>query len=193
MLLALLNTTRKMFDSKYLLKAKTVGCIGTSKPSHDEQNACIAIGYALVEMGKTVVSGNAEGCDFAYATGANVTRPTSVRLYVPNKNYHPDHWVLGNVIVTEYEPEWVELARDNHPKYDSQTDYVKNLFIRNAGIILASDYVIALPNYRNKSWGGGTGHGMKIAKSLGKPVLNISDEQVRVELLDYLRSIVGEK
>ena len=180
-----------MADYKVLLKAKNIACIGTSKPNHDEQNACIVIGYALTEMEKIIVSGNAEGCDFAYATGANVKHPSSVRLYLPNKSHHPEHWVLGNIIISIHEPEWKTIARDNHPKYDGQSEYVKKLFDRNAGIILNSDYVIALPNTK-KSWGGGTGHGMKIAKQLGKPVLNISDEQTLSDLLKYLRSEVGE-
>jgi hypothetical protein len=182
-----------MIDFAPLMAAQQVGCIGTSEPNDREYSTCVATGYALVEMSKIIVSGNAKGCDHAYASGANIIRPTSVRLYVPNRNHYPQHWVLGNIIIADQEPYWEDLARGNHPRYDYQSDYVKKLFQRNAGIILASDYIIALPNFRKKPWGGGTSHGMKIASQLGKPVLDISDEQVASELLDFLRSKVGTK
>lgn len=174
-----------------LKKAKSVGCIGTSSPNEEEINTCIAVGYALATIGKKIVSGNAIGCDFAYATGANFVKPQAVTLYLPNPSHNENHWVFGNILITETKEEWQKLARDYHPKYDSMNQNVRQLFDRNAGIVLNSDVIIALPCYRTKSWGGGTGHGMKIAKALGKHVYNIEDVEMAKSLKEYLRFLIG--
>lgn len=159
------------------------------KPTDYHRDACTAIGYALSIMGKIINTGNALGCDQAYAAGANFFTPTKVQLFCPDERHYPQAWCLGNIIHANQIQEWRDIAREHHPKYDDLSVYVRKLMDRNVGIILSSDVVIALPN-RNKSWGGGTGHGMKVAKTYGKPVIDISDEETLENLLSYLRSRV---
>lgn len=177
-------------DFTELYQASCIGCIGTSRPTASEQASCVAIGYALTILGKRINSGNAKGCDFAYANGANFVRPQNVTLYLPEATHESSHWCFGNIIVTEHEPIWSDIARAHHPKYDYMNSYVQKLFDRNAGIVLNSDFIIALPS--SKPWGGGTGHGMKIAKSRNIPVLDVSKEAVMTNLLDSLRVAIKD-
>jgi hypothetical protein len=146
-------------------------------------------------MGLEIASGNCEGADQAYASGANLEHPELVHLYLTGPRHNANAIVPGNhIYYADDHPEWIEVARRNHPRYNFLSPYVKKLMNRNAGIVLSSQLVIALPN-PNKSWGGGTGHGMKIAKEAGIPVWDITkDKQLVADLKAFLKLYLkGEK
>jgi len=170
-----------------LKSAKNIGCIGT-KDDLDEIRikTCLLIGYWIAKQNKFVHSGNAKGCDNLYATGANNVNPSLVHLYLSDNKHNSKFIVDGNILHYQEDfPDWSGIAEMYHPRYNFLPKYAQKLFNRNAGIVLASDLVIAMPS-RLKSWGGGTGHGMKIAKGLGIPVINLSREEEREEIIKFI-------
>jgi predicted Rossmann-fold nucleotide-binding protein len=181
-----------MFDTELLANAQRIACVGTSGTTAEQRDLCIFVGFALAKLGKHVVSGNAVGADFAYATGVNYHRPELLILYIPTHHHNIHHWCFGNQIITDIEDEWKAVARRNHPVYDKLSANVKALMNRNAGIIMNSDFVIALPDWKKKG-GGGTGHDIRIAVDLGKPYIDISKPDVAEYLVNYFKSLPAIK
>jgi len=177
-----------MFDSNVLDQAKYVACIGSRDITEEQYAMCVFIGFSLVKLGKYINSGNAMGADAAYASGGNEADPTHVNLYLPDMNYNPGNRHILNNIISPV-AQWSSVAKEHHFKYDSLSPYAQKAMNRNAGIVLNADLVIALPN-KKKSWGGGTGHGMKIGKAYDKPVWNLNDEELKINLLYYLNEKV---
>lgn len=175
--------------SNLISKANRIACIGSSKfRNDDDEKTCQIIGYFIAHNNIELASGNAVGCDYAFATGANKVNENLVHLFLVNKNHNINHIKPGNHLYYENEhPEWSEIAKKNHPGYNNQSDYVQKLFNRNAGIILNSDLVIALPN-PDKTSGGGTGHSIRIANELNIPVINLLDDDVIQNLKLLMRS-----
>ena len=140
-------------------------------------------------MNIIVATGNCVGADQAYAQGANTVDESLVWLYLTGPKHNAYAIKPGNKIMycDDY-PAWKEIARNNHSAYNYQSSYVKKLFDRNVGIVLGSDLVIALPNL-NKPHGGGTGHGIAVAKSAKIPVWDIAKNKSLVnELKEFMRS-----
>jgi hypothetical protein len=168
--------------------ANSVGCIGTRDDLDDARiETCALIGYYLAKLGKTINTGNADGCDSLFALGGNKVDPSLVHLFLPFKSYNPEYIHEKNIIIHESEnPEWQPIARAHHYCYDSKlSSRGRQAMNRNVGIILNSQLVIAMPS-RKKSWGGGTGHGMKVAKAQNIPLLNISIEETRQALITII-------
>jgi hypothetical protein len=172
-----------------ILKSRKIACIGSRNfRNEDDEKLCKIIGYFIASKNIQVASGNAEGCDQAYAKGANEVNESLVHLYLVNENHNKYAIKTGNQLYyTKDHPEWVDIARRNHPTYKYQSEYVQNLFNRNVGIILNSNLVIALPN-SNKASGGGTGHGIRVAEEFNIPVLNLLDKEVAQSLKIFIKS-----
>jgi len=163
------------------------GCVGTRNDLDDTRIKVVTlVGLYLAKCGKNIHSGNAIGCDQIYAIGANAVDPSLVWLYLTSPKHNVEAVVSGNHLVYESDhPEWVEIARKYHGGYDNLSSNVQKLFNRNAGIVLNSEVIIAMAN-RTKKWGGGTGHDIRIAKGLGKPVIDLNDEQTSKEIITHI-------
>lgn len=172
-----------------LLKSNKIACIGSKDfRSLEDEKLCQIIGYFIASQNIHMASGNAEGCDQAYAKGANQVDEKLVHLYLVNERHNTYAIKTGNQLYyTKDHPEWVDIARRNYPGYGRQSEYVQNLFNRNVGIVLDSDLVIALPNPK-KSSGGGTGHGIRIAQEFNIPVLNLLDDDTVQNLKTFMKS-----
>jgi len=170
-----------------------IACIGMSKIEDKSlENICIGIGFVLANLNKQIISGNANGADSLFAQGANLVNSKLVSLYLPEMNHNKIHICIDNEIFDQANnPEWAQIAAEYHSYYNYLTPYVKRLFNRNVGIILNSDCVIALPNMAKKGWGG-TGHSMRIADAYGKPILNISKEDISYEIKALIRSYIND-
>jgi len=156
-------------------ESKAVACIGSREISVRKRDFLWEIGKFIVGCAQKVCSGNAQGSDQAYAAGGNNVEPHDVILCLPWWSYEKQAIVQGNQIFVEDRAtlEEVHLAREHHPKWSSLSQGVQKLMIRNAMIIIRSKLVVANLN-PTKPWGGGTGHGVRIAKSLKIPVLDIT-------------------
>jgi hypothetical protein len=167
--------------------AKNVGCVGSRSITNEQREMCVFIGYALAKLDKNVLSGNSDGADFAFATGVNHINPSKLTLFLPNESHLKTHWHSDNRLIFNHELEWSEIAARNHPSYNYVKPYVQQLFNRNAGIVINSDLLIALPNSTSKD-GGGTGHDIRIAIDIGKPYIDISKGETAQYLIKYLQS-----
>ena len=180
------------FSPELLEAANAIAGIGSSTElTRGERDVCVLLGYFVAMRRKRLNSGNAKMADHAFARGANFVDPSTVYLYLPDTYHYPEHVVDGNHVITEHPEEWKRLAREHHGKYDAFSQKTKNLFNRNAGIIIDSEVVFAFPGW--KPWGGGTGHGMKIAFTLGKPVWNLRNPAIYNSVVEYVQTQVANE
>lgn len=188
-IMALKQTNSMVGEIQQLIdNATAIACIGTRDDLDDSRiQTCALVGYYLARRGKIINTGNADGCDSIYAIGANKVDPKLVHLYLPFETYNPHYIHPQNTIIYEADhPEWIPIAREQHYLYDTGlSKKAQKAMNRNAGIVLNSQLVIAMPS-RIKSWGGGTGHGMKVAKAANIPLLNINKDETRDELLNII-------
>lgn len=157
-----------------------IACIGSREISGKTEKLMESIGEFIIQQGWYVSSGNAIGSDAAYARGANRIDPTHVILYLPKPNVNKELIVEGNRVSTKQPQEWVDVARNHHDRFDKLDPYVQKLMARNAGIVLRATKVIAYLN-PNKPWGGGTGHGWRIAKTYNIPRLDLSEKEYTLQ------------
>lgn len=167
-------------------------CIGSREISDEMNEIMERVGYYLAQIGDYIASGNALGSDAAYARGANRSDPTRVILYLPWASYNAELIVKGNHTTIETRPAWEAVARKHHPIFDQLKRGAKAMMIRNAGILSKADACVAFLN-KNKSGGGGTGHGWRIAGEMGIPRIDLSDLDTanRVDmkkLFDFLKN-----
>ncbi len=147
------------------------------------------MGGIIVEKGFTLVSGNAEGADQAWARGANKVNPSRVMLYLPWKQFnaaavHPDNTV--HVLAGPY-PEsdgrYFDLAAAVHPAWSACAPAARRCLARNGMIVENTAMVLG---YIDDS--GGTTTAFKIARKLGIAPNNVRDESVRAWIEEFFRS-----
>lgn len=133
------------------------------------------------ERGVSVITGAANGAD-KIAAQYCLDKGGKVTLVLPWADYERE-WVdtvmeqyTGQVEMVTYNPnqhhQWTESVAKYHGNVKALTRGMYALHARNYGIIERASSVIAVPS--NKIGGGGTGQGIRIAKALGKPVLNLT-------------------
>ena len=145
-----------------------VACIGSREISTETKVYLEYVGLYYASRGCTIVTGNAQGSDQAYALGANTVDPNLVELWLPWPSYEQKAVLEGNTIHLVDEAtraDWV-LAERCHPAWAKLNDPVRRLMVRNAMIVSTSQLVVAWPD-RSKIGYGGTGHGMRVAMELG--------------------------
>lgn len=152
-----------------------IACIG-SRDIDDKQHVLFKkIGAYIVNKGNFISTGAADGSDFAFMCGGDSIEPAHVIVYLPWKSYNDQYLHPRNKVLFEPKSEWYDLTAPFHPAWDKLTAGGKALMARNYGILNKADKCIALLNH-NKSGGGGTGQGCRIAKYLNIPVLYLNDK-----------------
>lgn len=159
---------------------KTYAGIGARKTPIEIQNKMTKIGRMLSDQNFVLHSGGAFGADMAFAMGADKAKIflSNIRkLFELSPQYlidHPNHNLIASI-----PEEAFEIARDHHRKWDDLSYYVKCLHARNAQILLDEDlknpvkFVICwTPDAKIV---GGTGLGLRIAKTFGINVYNLAD------------------
>ncbi len=138
---------------------------------------------AAAWAGYTVATGAAKGFDQIAAAGA-LSAGGKVKLILPWTNY--ERWWYeskivgypGKVEIEVYTPsihkEWTESVVNLHPNGIRLSDGAFRLHARNFGIISCASQVVAVPNH-TKLGGGGTGQGIRIAKSQRKRVFDLTN------------------
>lgn len=150
------------------------------------------LGGGVVKRGHVISSGNAEGADENFAAGANKIAPERVVLYIPDSKHRPASIHPQNKVCQIIKPEWMEIAKQYHPKWHLLKTGVQQLMARNVGIVNKADAVIAMPDF-TKLGLGGTGHSIRVAEGHFKiPVWLIHpDNEVSSGALDnFLNKIV---
>ena len=143
-----------------------------------------------------VRSGNAVGSDIAWAKGVNSVAPERLELFVPQKKAPKKHIISGNRVITmsDINPDYLEYARNvscenylstdgrrsGKTAWDKLRPYQQIYLIRDVfkvtGVPLGNEtpiktHIALLYINTKKKNGGGTGHTMRICKSLGVPVV----------------------
>lgn len=153
---------------------RKIACIGSRDAPPEYLELMRKIGSYIVRSKCCVATGNAQGSDQAFALGGNQVDSQKVILYLPWSTYEKSAIEWGNRRVLDHPTGCRELAARHHPAWGNLTQGVRSLMTRNASIILDSKLVIAYLNH-SKQGGGGTGHGWRIAKSLGIPRIDLSE------------------
>lgn len=159
---------------------KSYAGIGARTTPIEIQSRMTKIARMLSQQGFVLHSGGAFGADTAFAMGANKAKiflPDIKKLYEMSSEYlvtYPNH-----DLIIDIHPKAFEIAKDHHPKWDALNYYVKCLHARNAQILLDEDlehpvkFVICwTPDAKIV---GGTGLGLRIAKTFGIDVYNLAD------------------
>lgn len=185
---------------KYLSQFKKpyVALEGSREITHEVSEKMENIAKILVTTLPNLIvrSGNADGADVAWAKGVNSVAPERLELFVPQKKVPKKNIVPGNRVITisDINPDFWEYARnlscDNYlspngkrsgkAAWDRVKTYMQDYLIRDVfkvtGVPLGKEksiqvHIALLYINEKKKSGGGTGHTMRICKSLGVPVV----------------------
>lgn len=165
-----------------------IACIGNRNPARDVLRALYNIGRHLVLAGHIVVSGNARGADQAYGRGVNSVDRRRLHLHLPWAGYEQQAIRTGNVVRVTWDARYFKIAAQHHPAWTELSNGATRLMARNVAIVESSDLVIAYPSLA-KPWGGGTGHGMTVARAMGKPVVDLARGEGLEHLFQALKDL----
>jgi hypothetical protein len=159
-----------------------VACIGSRDMDARQVSWCRQIGALITANGFELHSGNALGADQAFASGANQEHPELVYLHLPWASYevgavqdlnHVSVYPFGNMKF------YVDIAAEVHPRWNFLKQAVRKLHARNSSILVPNqtnvDVCIAWPSAIKG--GGGTGQGMRIAKSRGIKLIDLRETE----------------
>ncbi len=165
-----------------------LACIGRrAETLEPEMEAlCRQIGKWIVKHWMYVASGNADGCDAAYAAGANEDHPGQVVLYLPWKSFNADTVHPKNrVRLPSDDKAYIQIVRERHPQGPYLKQAVLKLHSRNCAILSGASACIAYPSYKT----GGTKFGMTLARTGGVPVLDLTQPDVMDALYELTKDL----
>jgi hypothetical protein len=151
----------------------------------------VELGAAFARRGFTVVSGNAEGSDQAWARGANGVDPKLVELWLAWRGANRTAIVPGNVVkvfsdlAEDDQQKFLKLAESLHPAWDRVGDAASKLLARNGKIVEGVDVVVG---WAQSATRGGTLMAYKMAENFGVPVIDLGDEKIRADLFTKVTS-----
>lgn len=151
------------------MPANRIACIGSRDISEQIAALLRSIGAELVRRDWELHSGNANGSDYAFATGGN-SRPELVHLHLPWPSYNAEQVVAGNVLHNALNEQLMQMAKSAHPAWFKLGQGSKKLMTRNASIVQTSDVVVA---FQKSEGSGGTAHSLRVASALGRPVIRV--------------------
>jgi len=125
----------------------------------------------LSRQGHTIATGGAKGVDHA---AMHTTEPGRLEVYLPWENFNheiiPKH--ARRIVYNVFEhPLWAESVAKYHPTPGNLSSVIQKLHARNYGVVEGCALVIALPTAENS---GGTGQGIRIARELKIPLIQMS-------------------
>ena len=151
----------------------------------------------MAQSGWYLRSGFADGADKAFGLGAaqhsDATGQELFTMCLPWAGFNgaPAQDPLFQVI--EAYDEIYRLARDHHLYWQDLSDGAKMLMIRNAAIVAGpnldshADLLICwTPGARA---GGGTGHAIRIAKTLGVPVFDLASDYDQRAVVEFVNGM----
>jgi len=102
-----------------------IGCVGSRDISEQVARLLQDIGKEIVARGWELHSGNANGSDYAFATGGN-SKPELVHLHLPWASYNAEQVVAGNVLHNYVDEHLVGIAKAAHPAWSYLGQGTKN-------------------------------------------------------------------
>lgn len=153
--------------------------IGSRNITESERENIVKISKILSKK-YIVYSGNANGSDIAFQTGSDGL----CVVYLPWKGFNQDNYNHqdAHFIVPEETKESVESVYEFHPNANNLTKGVFSMMRRNYHQVMGYgpyprvEFVICCSDPNGKGGVcGGTGHAVRIAKSVNIPVINIRE------------------
>jgi hypothetical protein len=175
--------------------------IGTKQPKSLPRSWCLLFTAAAEDAarhGITVHTGATPGAEQLAAERA-LQAGGSVRLYLPWPGFeagwrkaiskaYPDR-VSTVSFDPEVHAEWTEAIHAWHPTGEHLARASLAMYARNYGLVREATTVVALPFLRVKNGvadKGQTEQGLEVARSLGLPVYDLSEDEDRQALRDLL-------
>jgi hypothetical protein len=150
------------------------------------------IAIDLADAGLTLRSGSAPGADMAFETGCMASHG-KIEIWVPDAGFN------GRVLASYVPNEWhFSIASQLHPAWPQLKPYVRKLHARNVGQCAGADgsiksiFVLCwTPDgceeaHRTSRNTGGTGMAIRVAGSMGIPVINMKNAGWKVRLFELL-------
>lgn len=148
----------------------------------------------MAQSGWYLRSGFAEGADKAFGLGAaqhsDATGQELFMMYLPWAGFNGAPVNDPSFQVIEAYDKIYRLARDHHPNWHNLSDGVKMLMIRNAAIVagpnLDSHADLLICWTPEAKAGGGTGHAIRVAKTLGVPVFDLASDYDQRAVVEFI-------
>jgi hypothetical protein len=158
--------------------------IGSRKVPGSVFDKFVSIGSELGNLGFTLRSGGADGCDTAFESGCDLVGGRK-EIYLPWSGFNGNGSRLYNICSEAF-----DVASKYHPSWYYLRDSVKRLHARNVYQVLGLDldtpsrFIICYTH-----WGkGGTLQALRIGKAYGVPIFNFIDREYEVsEMLDIIK------
>lgn len=172
--------------------------IGARKTPKDVLVLMRRIAKRLAERGWTLRTGGAAGADQAFLDGA-LDAEGKVELYLPRRG-HRGHLQsrYGNLVRVSWGiPETAfAIAAGHHGNWNRLSDFVKALHARNAQILAGPDgtsdpvrFVVAWTEGGRVV--GGTGMSIRMARSMGVPVVNLHNPGALEKIAELVEQTEG--
>lgn len=151
---------------------KAFAIIGTRDPDVAQAQVAYRLAWAIVHLGQHFVhTGAAYGIDQRAMEG---TSGKNLKVFLPWSTYNTN--IIPDLSVrVVYDPSihrhWTSSVNRYHPAANRLSRGAFALHARNYGIVEGVSAVVALPREDGE---GGTGQGIRIAKSLNIPVIQIN-------------------
>lgn len=171
------------------MATRKIACVGSRDISDQVARLLQDVGKEIVARGWELHSGNANGSDYAFATGGN-GKPELVHLHLPWSSYNAEQVVTGNVLHNYVDEHLVKIAKAAHPAWSYLGQGSKKLMARNVSIILNSDAVVAFQKSPGK---GGTAHSIQVASDLGRPVILVQPDSSSELILLHIEAALSPK
>lgn len=156
------------------------------------------VGAKLTESGMRLRSGGAIGADSAFYNGAKEVDPSGMEIFLPKQKPH----ITGGIL--RMSPVFIRLAKNFHPNPEAITpkhpndkrEFILKLMARNGNQIFGTDFQI--PSNAVVCWtpggkgDGGTGQAIRLARSVGMPVIDLGRPELSGISADDVRDMVIE-
>jgi hypothetical protein len=147
-----------------------------------------SIAEYLAGLGAKLRSGHADGADKAFERGA-LNAGGDKEIHLPWDGYNNQR-EGGDYIVPVPTPEMVDIAAYHHPVWNSLTQGVKTLMLRNTTIVLGphleTPVQCVIGWTPDGKWIGGTSHAFRVAQANNIPIYNIATDLGRRQLQEFV-------
>jgi hypothetical protein len=148
--------------------------IGSRQTPDDILLEMTRFGSWIRDMDHWCRSGHADGADWAFEKGAQ----ERCLVYLPWEGFNSQLTSNARKVIPPFDEKLDNLARQYHQKYDSLSDAVKKLMMRNCcqvlGLELNKPVDVVICWTPKASGSGGTGQALRIAKDYDIPIYDMA-------------------
>lgn len=156
-----------------------VALTGARKTPQVWLDRMVELGALFARKGFWCASGNAQGADQAWGRGVNSVNPGKLQLFRPRQDGRNDAAVVeGNgwfFSREEHDRFLLPPAKAAHGAWDRVGQSFHSHFLRNVSIVIGAQLMVTYLDH-STSWGGGSGHGVRLAEAAGIRVIDLSKD-----------------